>query len=79
MSAAVAHEMLPHDSHAIGHGGENSCALCALLAMTAVVAVVAVCLSQFAVPAIPLPQSSTCHPASFRRIGHPRSPPLHQA
>lgn len=76
MGAAVAHEILPHHSHATNHGVDNSCALCVLLAMTAVVALVAACLSLFAVPAIPLPQSSVLHPASLRRIRHPRSPPL---
>ena len=76
MGAAVAHEILPHHSHAATHGEDSSCALCVLLAMTAIAVVVAVCMSPFAITAAPLPHCAAPNSTCFRRIGHPRSPPL---
>jgi hypothetical protein len=76
MGTAVMHEILPNHSQSGGHDRSDSCALCVLLAITAIVALVAAALPPFSEPAVPLPPSSAFHPASFRRIGHPRSPPL---
>ena len=76
MGTAVVHELLPHHSHADEHEGGQSCALCTLLAFTAVVVALVCCAAPEAVPTVPLPRAVAPRSPAFRRIRHPRSPPV---